>query len=140
MSLSLVVDASVALKWVVREPLQAEAMRFLDRDLTLLAPDLIWSELGNALWKRVRRREMDAEDALGALDIITQLPLQTKTIFGNAGRSLRMAIETGCSAYDCAYLALAENEDTQVVTADRPFFEAVMRSRHAGRALWIEPT
>jgi predicted nucleic acid-binding protein len=50
-----VVDASVAIKWLVDEPLSAQAARLLDDDLPLAAPELIYAEAASALWAIARR-------------------------------------------------------------------------------------
>jgi predicted nucleic acid-binding protein len=54
----IVVDSSVAIKWFVVEPFSTEAHRILDEyqtgTLTLLAPDLLYAEVGNVVWKKHR--------------------------------------------------------------------------------------
>ncbi len=62
--MSLVVDASVAVKWFVMEPLRAEAKRLVERREPLYAPDLIFAEVTNAAWKMVRRNEIDRAQAI----------------------------------------------------------------------------
>jgi predicted nucleic acid-binding protein len=65
---TLVVDASVAIKWVVEEPGTAEALAL--RRYRLSAPDLLVAECANILWKKVRRRELAEEEALLAARLL----------------------------------------------------------------------
>ena len=69
---SLVIDTSVAVKWFFDEPHTPEALRVLAAcragSRRPLAPDLIYPEFGNAVWKRVIQRQLDAEDGAGSLD------------------------------------------------------------------------
>jgi len=58
----VVVDANIALKWVVREPGTEDALALRARYL-LSAPDLLIAECANALWKKVARREIPPEFA-----------------------------------------------------------------------------
>ena len=62
----LVVDASVAVKWLVEEEHSDEADRLLDGNHELFAPRLMASEVGNALWRKVRMGELERSRA-GAL-------------------------------------------------------------------------
>lgn len=59
---SFVVDASVAVKWVVAEIHFESARRLLERDYSLLVPDFFFAEVANVFWKRVRRGEDSADD------------------------------------------------------------------------------
>ena len=56
-----VVDASIAVKWLVREPLHEVAMTLIDEDIALHAPSLILAEIGNTLWKKMRRGEISED-------------------------------------------------------------------------------
>ncbi len=58
-----VVDASAAIKWFLPEIHSTAALRLLDPSLELHAPDLLFPEVGNALWKLVKRGEISVEDA-----------------------------------------------------------------------------
>jgi hypothetical protein len=57
----LAVDASVAVKWLLPEVHSDAALRILEHHRPLLVPDLLFAEVGNVLWKRVRRREATIE-------------------------------------------------------------------------------
>lgn len=122
MSRSLVIDSSVALKWVVTEPGSGEAASLLD-DMTagavaLLAPEHLVGEVANGLRKRVAQNVLTVEDACAALDAIAHLEL---TFVGGAGRWFRClpaALEWGVTAYDALYVLLARDFDAELVTAD----------------------
>ncbi len=117
MSRSLVVDASVALKWVVTEPGSAEAATLLDEmaagEVALLAPEHLVGEVANGLRKRVAQKVLTVEDACAALEAITHLEL---TFVGGAGR-LPASLEWGITAYHALYMLLARDFDAVLVTA-----------------------
>lgn len=97
-----VVDASVAIKWFVPE-IHAEVVRRLLREgITLLAPDLIWAEVANALWRKWREKELPAEAVEGILNDFRRYPLR---------------ICSGESPYDVAWPA--------VQGSGRTFYDAV---------------
>ncbi len=54
------------------------------------------------------------------------------------GRALQIALESGRSAYDSMYLAMAEALSTRVVTADRRLYNALQFGPFAGLVLWVE--
>ncbi len=70
----LVVDSSVAIKWSVSEPLVSEATAILSAyqagTVTLLAPDLIYAELGNIIWKKQMLHGLVTADAQQIIDDI----------------------------------------------------------------------
>src|SRR5437867_12527076 len=75
----LVVDASVAIKWFLPEPLSLEARRILDDyqagTLSLLAPDLINAEVGNIVWKKQAFQGLGAADAKTVIDEFRKLAI-----------------------------------------------------------------
>ena len=128
MSALLVVDASVALKWVVDEAGSAEAGALLTDvgpgGTSLVAPEHLLGEVGNGLRKRVAQGVLTADDALAALDAMLDLDLE---LFGGSGRwhpSLRAALDWGVTTYDALYVLLALDLDAELVTADRRLVDA----------------
>lgn len=138
MTRAVVVDASVAFKWFVREPLTSEARRLLSPVFELTVPDLIWPELGSALWKRVRRQLIIPAEAQETLRDIRRVPIETRATETLMPRALEIAIMASRSVYDCIYLSLAESEGLQVVTADQPFHNAMTQTSFASHMLWVE--
>ena len=125
---TLVIDASIAIKWVVAEDSTPEAM-VLRQKAKLMAPDLLVAECANIFWKKVQRGELlKAEALLGARLLqgaeIELLP--TRSLFETA---TRVSIEISHPAYDCLYLVLAVERKCQFITADQRF----LRKLHQGR-------
>jgi predicted nucleic acid-binding protein len=121
----VVVDASVAVKWFLPEVHGAAAARLLNEQHGLCAPDLLFAEVGNALWKRVRGGEIVKEDAVAALGILDTVPIEiypSKLLMASA---MEIACATGRTVYDSLYLALAVLLDSRIVTADRKLHDAI---------------
>ena len=117
-------DASVVLKWFLREPdsAAAEALleKFLNDEVELLAPDLILVETASALWKRVMvRREMSADEAMLIYRDFLTLPLPLIASGVVADAALRIALKHKHSVYDAFYCALASERNCDFVTTDR---------------------
>ena len=121
--MTLVVDASVALKWVLAEPGQAAADALLDEDL--IAPSLWLLEAANALWRRNLRGELSVAEAQERLSELFNAPVTAIPIEEDLTAAANLAQRLGHPVYDCLYLALALREQTQVVTADRRFWAVV---------------
>jgi predicted nucleic acid-binding protein len=115
----VVVDASVAVKWFVPEDLSTEARQLLATEYELLAPDLLWAELGNVLWKKHRRRELDQRTASRILRDLSRVPIELHSAGRWAGAALELAFRYGVTVYDGLYLALAVGNECRLVTADR---------------------
>lgn len=133
-----VVDASVAIKWFVPEIHAEAARRLLREGVTLLAPDLIWAEVANALWRKWREKELIAEAAEGILNDFRRYPLRI-----HSGESLYdvawpVAQGSGWTFYDSLYLALAMSNGCPLVMADLRFFNAIKDTPWGRHCLWIE--
>jgi predicted nucleic acid-binding protein len=125
---TLVIDASIAVKWVVQEHGTAEAL-VLRQKAKLIAPELLIAECANILWKKVQRGELLKDEALLAARLLQGAEIEllpTRFLFEAA---TRMSIEIDHPAYDCLYLALALEKKCQFVTAD----ERLLRKLHQGR-------
>ena len=120
-----VLDPSVAAKWVLPgrgETLAEEALQLLrrnsNREIEFIAPDFFWAEFGKILWKAVQRRRWSGESATEALLDFRKLRVSTIPTSGLLDEALAIAIGTGRSVYDCLYVAHAERENCELVTAD----------------------
>ncbi len=123
--MKLIVDASVAIKWFVRETQQEQALRLLTRRDDLEAPDIIIAEVANVTWKKCLRGEMAAEQAKAATIAIQQFPARLHPIAPFAERALEMALSLKHPIYDCLYLACAEANGATLVTADQRLCKAL---------------
>lgn len=121
----IVVDASLALKWVLEEE-HSDQASVLGRGREMLTSALFWAEAGNAIATRIRRGELDRLRGNDALRDLRAAPLSTKPLNADAAlAALAIAHDLAHPIYDCCYLALALDENAVVVTADRRFKAAV---------------
>jgi predicted nucleic acid-binding protein len=123
----IVVDASVAIKWVFDEEYGDQARRILDEPDVPVAPNLLLIEAGNALWKRVRRGELASAEAIEMLTVLKNLPVGWIEESGLVEPALDLAARLQHPIYDCVYLALALREDIRIATADARFAAVMMR-------------
>jgi predicted nucleic acid-binding protein len=117
----IVVDASVAVKWFVMEEDHLLALRLLEQDLPLVAPDLIFAETANVLWKKLQKGEVTETQSQRACRL---LPGFLRGVVGSAALivdALKLARRLNHSVYDCIYLACSQNQGTRLVTADQKF-------------------
>ncbi len=122
----LIPDASVGAKWCLpgqNEPLTDEALSLLHRyekgEVRFVVPDLFWAELGNVLWKAVRRGRCTQESAEAALEAIRERSLPTTSSVQLVESALAIACTFDRSVYDCLYVALAVQTKGQFITADQ---------------------
>jgi predicted nucleic acid-binding protein len=117
--MTIVVDASVALKWYLNEEDSERALALLTSGERLIAPDLIVAEVCNAAWRLVRRGELRVEQ----LAIVARgVPDAFAALHGSsalAARASAIALDLDHAVYDCFYLALSESQDAPLATADR---------------------
>jgi predicted nucleic acid-binding protein len=132
-----VVDASVAIKWFLPEIHAADARRLLTGEFEMLAPDLIYPEVGNVLWKRVRSGEITEEEALAVLHSFGAIDLSISPSWPLAAASLVIACESRRTVYDSLYVALAIRERAPLITADERFFNALRGTKLDPHVLWV---
>ena len=127
--MTLVVDASVAAKWVLPEPDSEQAERLKETGEALIAPTLVLAEIGNAVWKRAIKRELTPDDASNAVRLAASLFTDLYPMEQLAVRATELAISLRHPIYDCFYLALAERESVSLVTADARLLTLAKRSK-----------
>ena len=134
---TLVIDASIAVKWVVEEEGTPEALA-LRQKAKLIAPELLVAECADILWKKVQRGELLQDEVLLAARLLQGSEIEllpTRSLFETA---TRMSIEIDHPAYDCLYLALAVEKKCQLVSADERFLRKLRQGRQGilrGRAI-----
>ena len=123
------VDASLALKWLVKEIYTAEAndlgRLWNSQDTRITAPYLMPVEVANALHQRVTRGELTLEAATLRMESLLSSGLELQQPPHLYGRALELAGQLGQgAAYDSHHLALAEALGCDLWTADEKFYRA----------------
>ena len=131
--MKLIVDASVAIKWLIEEPDSAPADRLLDGAHDFLAPELIIAEVISAAWKQRRLGGIDDVQFDDLVIRIADGPIDFRPVRPLARRAAALARELDHPIYDCMYLALAEVEGATMVTADQRLIAAVQGTALADR-------
>ena len=126
----LVIDASIAVKWVVEEHDTSAALA-LRRRARLIAPDLLIAECANILWKKAQRAELSSAEAGLAARLLQAAEIELSPMRPLLDDATRMAIELGHPAYDCLYMALAVAQDCRFVTADERFLRKLREDRQS---------
>jgi predicted nucleic acid-binding protein len=135
----IVVDASVVLKWQLDDEeavTQALALRddfLLHGRVSLAAPFLLVFELTNGILTATRQRRLSRDQAEEGLALLLAAGIQLMAI--DAARVFSLSIRWKLSAYDGAYLSLAERLNSEVWTGDRAFFTACRGK--GSRVRWI---
>lgn len=122
-----IVDASVAIKWVIHESHSEEA-NALRRQGGLVAPELLLVECANVLWKWRRLGGISASESELALDLLHNSNIEFVRSRLVLDEALRLACHMDYAVYDCLYLALAIQQDCPLVTADSRFVDRVEAS------------
>ena len=117
--MTVVIDASVAAKWVLPEIGAERAAKLRYRGEDYIAPSLLVAEIGSAVWKRARRGEFTVAQATSAIALSTALMTRLVPLDDLVTSAVEFAIRLDHPIYDCFYLALAAREDVALITADR---------------------
>ena len=117
--MAVIVDASVVVKWFVAEALHDEARELLTGREPLYAPDIVVAEVANAFWVKVGRGELDEAIALRNVTALSgDGEPQLRASVPLLPTAFELARRLAHPVYDCVYLALAEQRDAPLVTAD----------------------
>jgi predicted nucleic acid-binding protein len=135
---SIVIDASVVIKWFVPEIHAEAAARWLSSGHPLLAPDLLFAEAGNIVWKKTIRDGLSEADARRVMRALGKVRLRTVSTRELAEAALDLALALRCSVYDALYVALAIAEDALLVTADRKLHTLVSATPLKQFLCWVE--
>lgn len=133
----IIVDASVAVQWIVEEDTSTLSDALLSRR-DLAGPDLLLVEVANALRRKVWVGDISLEQAKAGLKLIREkvkiLSVQPELL----DRALELSHLLYHPIYDCLYLALAEAHEAAVVTYDQELLERA-REHDLGRLVLTLP-
>jgi predicted nucleic acid-binding protein len=124
MPMIMIIDASVAAKWVLPEPNSDRAAALRKRENDFAAPSLVIAEVGKRFGKRAVRGDIGKADAAAALEAAMDHFAEVVQLNGLAARAMEIAIDLRHPIYDCFYLALAERERAPIVSADARLLSA----------------
>ena len=117
-----VLDSSGAFKWVVAEADADRALRLRDDFLKgvheLIAPDIFTAELAHALTRAERQGRLTAGEALALWTDVMTTPPQFFPSMPLTPRAIETSSQMRVGIYDCLYVALAEREKCDLITAD----------------------
>lgn len=139
MSQTVVIDTSLALKWITQEEDSEIAQVLLDKWISekkvLLAPALLLYEVTNALYRKALKGIISLDDAKQGVQAILEIEMQFDypEHAELCWKSIEIAKRFNLpAAYDAQYLALAENEDCELWTADTRLWNSVQ-----GKFKWV---
>ena len=133
----LVIDASILVKLFFEEAHSDTSVQYVKNATELLAPDLVWVEAANVVWKRLRRGELSAADAGALVDEMLRVPLVTHGHVSLVGPALALAAETGRTVYDSLYVVLAIRENIPLLTGDERLANALAAGPYGKRVRFV---
>ena len=96
------------------------------------------SEVANALWRKARMGEIERGRAGILMAAVSEMPVHWSSDETVCADAVRLAVALDRPVYDCVYLALAHRIDTQLVTADTRFANALATTEHGGTVVTLK--
>ena len=134
----LIVDASVAVKFVLLEAGSDKALELLGSGVPLVAPDWMLLETAHAIWKFHGDGGITEASALHANEAMPRFFSRFYPASELLADAVRLSYRMAHDVYDCCYLALAMRDNATVMTADRKFWNAARRTDLAEHVRLLE--
>jgi len=140
--MTVVVDAGTAVKWYIPEILSSQAVELLALaeagSVSLMAPDVVLVEIGEVLREKLKRREMDGPTARYIAEVVADsFPATIAPTQDLLPAALEIAAAFNRPLAECLYLALAEQWDTYLVTADEDTARVYRGTVFDARVKWL---
>jgi len=132
-----VVDAAIVVKWILPESRYDRARTVARSGNSVLAPDVILSQIGMNLRTRVRLGELSEEEAHDILRVVGLMPLQLHRTWSLAPEALEIERRIRCPMPACIHLALALREDAVYITGSRDLYNSVQDSTLGEHIEWL---
>ncbi|WP_445664573.1 type II toxin-antitoxin system VapC family toxin [Fodinibius sp. AD559] len=126
--MSLVIDCSVAAKWLFLEEGSSKAESILKELSFFFVPDLFVVEIDTVISKKVRQREISSEEAFQKIVERKKLPYQTLNYTDISKLALEISVSLPLTLYDATYIATAIEKHAVVYTADQRLVNSVSKS------------
>ena len=134
----VVVDASVAAKWLVEEEHTEAALSLLHPRHQLHAPDFFLLEMDNVICTWLRRDLITSRLGGEMRAALRRISVGLHPFVESLDSAYAIATDTGRSVYDALYVALAVSLDAQLATADRRLYDALAGGALGRHVLWVE--
>ncbi len=139
--MNLVIDANVLMKFFIPEILSEKAEKLNSQvakgDLRLVAPDLIFPEVGNILWKKHRMKELTRSEVAVIVNAIGFVPMEIEATKPLLPIAVDVALASGITVYDAIYVSLAMIREMVLVTADRRLVEIIRKTDLKKHVAWL---
>ena len=139
--MNLVIDASVLIKFFLPEVLSGQAEKILTQveqgEIKLRAPDLIYPETGNILWKKHRRKELSRSEVEDISGSIESLPISIETSKPLMSLAIELGMAYGITVYDSMYMVVAKISESALITADRKLVEQISKTDDRKYVTWL---
>ena len=139
--MTVIIDANVLIKAYIPEN-QSEKAEEIFNDavkgrLFLIAPDLIFPETGNILWKKHRLDELTEIEVKEISREILSLPLKIEPSKPLINLAIELSLLYDITVYDALYFSLALSYDTKLITADMKLVNKLKTSEHKQYIEWL---
>jgi predicted nucleic acid-binding protein len=134
----LVVDASVAVKWLVNETDSPDAVGLLTDDLRLIAPRIVRADVAAALCKRVTSSALSESEAMNRIRSLESYLDEVVEDIDVMPRGVALATGISHHLFNCLYLALALRDGARLVTADLAFARKATAAGHGASVVLLE--
>lgn len=139
--MNLVIDANVLMKFFLPEVLSGQAAKILTQveqgEIRLRAPDLIYPETGNILWKKHRRKELSRSEVEEISGSIESLPISIEPSKPLMSLAIELGMVYGITVYDSMYMVVAKISESALITADRKLVEQISKTDYRKYVTWL---
>ncbi len=139
--MNLVIDASVLIKDYIPDILSDKSEEVMtlvtEGELLLSAPDLLYPETGNILWKKLRFHELTPAVVEEIIDAVASLPIKIMPSLPVMPLAVAIAMHSGITVYDAMYVAVARIYETRMITADKKLVDALEKTVFKPYVQWL---
>lgn len=119
----IVIDANVIAYLLIKGEYTNKAKKLLKDDVEWIAPQLWRSEFRNVLTTYIRNEYFDLSQSLFLMNKAEELMKDGEyTVYSKD--VIELSAESGCSAYDCEYIALAKDMGVKLYSTDKKLIKA----------------